>query len=274
MARKQPAFYNTIEYIGPRPQAPKKKNNVFGGWGILVISAGIAFWFGKPLVQPLLAAQSGISVEDASSVIASLNASDSIGDRLAANAISQSRDRVSFDDSYPEISFPGGDVPGNKGKSEDVIVRAYRRLDGAVDLQKEIHEDMRSNFGVYPPLWNATGPNTNVDHRRAQNLQRYFSRFGETLPNDRSSDFQAGDIVVWGLPNGRTDIGIVVPPAPSAKDRGLWIVHNDGKTVKWESEAEGGLSTSPIIGHFRYSPHKHGKASERAAEAVSDAQSF
>lgn len=274
MARKQPAFYNTIEYIGPRPQKPKKKNNVFGGWGILAISAGIAFWFGKPLIQPLLAAESGITLEEASSVISSLSASDRPGDRLAAMAISQSREGVTFDESYPEISFPGGDVPGNRGKSEDVIVRAYRRLDGAVDLQKEIHEDMKANFRVYPQLWSSAGPNPNIDHRRAQNLQRYFSRFGETLSNDRSSDFQPGDIVVWGLANGKTDIAIVVPPAPSASERGLWIVHNNGKGVKWESETEGGLANSTIIGHFRYAPQIHGKAAQKTTEAVSKAESF
>ncbi len=248
MARNRSGFYSTIEYIGPRPQKSKRPN-IFGGWVILVIAGGIAFWFGKPLVQSLQAAQNGASLEETNSVISRLSASSLPGDRLAAFAISHSHEAVSFDASYYKIDFPGGDVPPNKGKAEDVIVRCYRRA--GIDLQKEINDDMTANFADYPQLFDATAPDPNIDHRRAQNLHRFFTRHGQKLENTRNPlDYAPGDIVVWSLSSGKTHIGIVVPN-PSGRESDPWIVHNNGSGVKWES----GLFDSTITGHFRYAPH-------------------
>ena len=75
MARSRPGFYSTIEYIGPRPQKPKRPN-FFGGWVIVVIAVGIGFWFGRPLVPFLKAAQEGVSMEQAEMLISSLAESD------------------------------------------------------------------------------------------------------------------------------------------------------------------------------------------------------
>lgn len=254
MARKRPGFYHTIEYIGPRPQKPKRQN-FFGGWVILALAGGIAFWFGKPLVQSLNAAQNGASAAASDTVISRLGASARLGDRLAAVAISHSYENVTYDSSYYAIEFPGGDVPANKGKAEDVIIRCYRRL--GIDLQKEVNEDMSANFGLYPTLFNATAPDPNIDHRRVQNLHRFFSRHGESLSNSRnSSHYEAGDIVIWSLSSGKIHIGVVVP-SPNGKNTEPWIVHNNGEGVKWES----GLFDYTIVGHFRYAP----KSAETAA---------
>jgi uncharacterized protein YijF (DUF1287 family) len=248
MARNRSGFYSTIEYIGPRPQKPKRPN-IFGGWVILVLAGGIAFWFGKPLVESLKAAQNGASLEEVNLVITALSTSENSGDRLAAAAISHSRESVAFDGSYYKIDFPGGDVPANKGNAEDVIVRCFRRL--GVDLQKEVNDDMTANFRLYPQLWEATAPDPSIDHRRALNLRTFFSRHGETLVNSRNpADYLPGDVVVWGLSTGKTHIGIVVPPA-TGKTGDPWIVHNNGAGVKWES----GLFDYQIIGHYRYAAH-------------------
>lgn len=253
MARNRSGFYSTIEYIGPRPQKPKRPN-IFGGWVILVIAGGIGFWFVKPLVQSLQAAQNGASLEETNLVITTLSASKNASDRLAAAALSHSRESVAFDASYYKIDFPGGDVPPNKGNAEDVIIRCFRRL--GVDLQKEVNDDMTANFREYPQLWEATAPDPSIDHRRALNLQRFFGRHGESLPTTRNgSDYHPGDIVVWGLSTGKTHIGIVVP-SPSGPEGDPWIVHNNGAGVKWES----GLFDHQIIGHFRYAPHTQATA--------------
>ena len=55
MPRPRSGFYSTIEYIGPRPQKPKRRN-FFGGWVIIVIAVGMAAWYGKPLIPFLKAA--------------------------------------------------------------------------------------------------------------------------------------------------------------------------------------------------------------------------
>ena len=245
MARQRSAFYDTIEYIGPRPQKPKRPN-IFGGWVILVIAAGIGCWFARPLVPFLKAAQAGTSIQDANVVISTLESSKNTGDRLAAAALTRTGAPVSYDAAYYKIDYPNGDIPANKGKAEDLIVRCYRQL--GIDLQEQVHNDMEANFRLYPQLWQASGTDSNIDHRRALNLQRFFSRNGEDIPvSKEATNYKPGDIVTWALSGGDTHIGIVVP-GPIGRDKHPWIVHNLNSGVKWENA----LFDHQIIGHYRY----------------------
>ena len=82
-----------------------------------------------------------------------------------------------YDPAYYSIDYPNGDVPADCGVCTDVIIRAYRIL--GIDLQKEVHEDMCSNFEAYPKKWGLSGTDSNIDHRRVPNLMVYFSRHGE-----------------------------------------------------------------------------------------------
>src|ERR671939_713621 len=91
-------------------------------------------------------------------------------------AIEQTKYTLYYDQSYTKISYPGGDVPAERGACTDVIVRAFRK--GGVDLQKEIHEDMARAFSAYPTKWGIKGPDSNIDHRRVPNLRTYFERKG------------------------------------------------------------------------------------------------
>lgn len=263
MARSRPGFYSTIEYIGPRPQKPKRPN-FFGGWVILVIAVGIGFWFGRPLVPFLKAAQEGVSMEQAELLISSLAESDQPGSRLAAAALAHSGDKVVFDPSYYKIPYPNGDVAPGKGGPEDVIIRCYRKI--GIDLQKEVHEDMAENFRLYPQLFGALGPDSNIDHRRVANLQRYFERKGQTLPASReASDYKPGDIVIWSLANADKHIGIVVP-GPGNRAGEAWVVHNMGTGMKWENV----LFDFKIEAHFRY-PAGIAKAPAPQAGTIAEA---
>lgn len=245
MARSKLGFYNTIEYIGPRPQKPKRQN-FFGGWVIVVIAVGIACWFGRPLVPFLKAAQEGVSMEQAEILIQSLSTSDAPGDRLAASALAHSGDSIAYDPSYYKISYPNGDVASGKGNSADVVVRCLRKI--GIDLQKEVHEDMTQHFRLYPQLWGALTPDPNIDHRRVANLQRFFERKGETIPQSRdASAYRPGDIVIWSLANAEQHIGIVVP-GPGNRSHETWVVHNMGSGVKWENI----LFDFKVEAHFRY----------------------
>ena len=51
---------------------------------------------------------------------------------------------MGYDGRHRCISYPGGDVPNDIGVCTDLVIRAYRRL--GIDLQKEVHEEMRSDF--------------------------------------------------------------------------------------------------------------------------------
>ena len=243
--RSHPGFYSTIEYIGPRPQKPKR-GNFFGGWVIVVIAVGIVCWFGWPLVPPLKAALEGVSSEQTALLIASLEQSKEPGGKLAAAALAHSGETVVFDPSYYKIAYPNGDVAPGKGAAADVIIRCYRKL--GIDLQKEVHEDMAQHFKRYPQLWGALVPDTNIDHRRVANLQRFFERKGQTLTASRDPlDYRPGDIVIWSLANAESHIGIVVPCLDPHSGE-VWVVHNMGGGVKWENV----LFDYKIAAHFRY----------------------
>lgn len=255
MPRPRSGFYSTIEYIGPRPQKPKRRN-FFGGWVIIVIAVGMGFWFGRPLIPFLKATQVDATMEQASVLISALEGTDKFGSGLAAAALAHSGDEVSYDPSYYKIAYPNGDVPSGKGVAADVIVRCYRRM--GIDLQQQVHEDMLENFRLYPQLWDAPAPDSNIDHRRIPNLQRFFERKGQTVPPSRmASDYRPGDIVVWSLANADPHIGIVVP-GPGKRSGEAWVVHNMGAGMKWENI----LFNYPIQRHFRF------PAAEETAETA------
>lgn len=251
MSRQRTGFYNTIEYIGPRPQKPKRRN-FFGGWVIIVIALGMGFWFGRPLMPFLKATQAVTSMENADLLISSLKESNEFGDTLAAAALAHSGHSVSYDPSYYKISYPNGDLPANKGVAADVLIRCYRKV--GMDLQVLVHEDMNADFRGYPGLWGATAPDPNIDHRRVANLQRFFEHKGQTIsPSRNTADYRPGDIVVWELGNAEKHIGIVVP-GPGDRAGEAWVVHNMGAGVKWENI----LFDYSIQRHFRY-PGEVGK---------------
>jgi uncharacterized protein len=146
--------------------------------------------------------------------------------RLSEAALELTRQKVTYDPSYFTINYPNGDIPANKGVCTDVVIRAYRKL--GIDLQKEVHEDMKANFRIYPQKWGLSGTDKNIDHRRVLNLMTFFSRNGQVKPlTDKPGDYLPGDIVCWDLGGGITHIGIVTGKKKSGGNRNL-IVHNIG----------------------------------------------
>ena len=252
-SRPKSHHLGTIEYIGPRPQPKKaqRRPNFLGGWVVLLIAAAAAWHFGKPLVPLLRAQQAVASVESADVLINQLAGSVNFGERLAAAALQRSKVPTVYDNSYYLIAYPNGDIPvapdGRcKGKAEDLLVRSYRFL--GLDLQVLVHEDMSKNFSVYPRLWDSRAPDANIDHRRVQNLQRFFQRAGAELKVTReASDYKPGDVVVWMLASGDLHTGIVVP-GPGERGDEAWVVHDIGSGPKWENI----LTDYQIQGHYRY----------------------
>lgn len=166
--------------------------------------------------------------------------------QVSACAIELTKDSVEYDPSYFSIAYPNGDVPKGKGVCTDVIIRTYRKM--GIDLQKEVHEDMKQNFSVYPKLWALTKTDTNIDHRRVPNLMTYFKRQrAEKTISLNPKDYLPGDIVAWNLGGGTTHIGIVVDQKSNDKKQNL-IVHNIGQGQVVEDV----LFAYKIIGHYRY----------------------
>ncbi|MHC1777912.1 MAG: DUF1287 domain-containing protein [Lentimicrobium sp.] len=170
----------------------------------------------------------------------------SFPDRLSDAALELTKQTVIYDPSYYTISYPNGDIPSGRGVCSDVVIRAYRKL--GIDLQKEVHEDMKANFRLYPDNWGLSKPDKNIDHRRVPNLMTFFERHGLTKPITKNSgDYLPGDIVCWDLGGGVTHIGIVVGKKSSDHKRNL-IVHNiGGGQVLADC-----LFEYKIIGHYIY----------------------
>jgi uncharacterized protein YijF (DUF1287 family) len=153
---------------------------------------------------------------------------------------------ILYDPTYFQLDYPNGDVPIGKGVCTDVVIRTYRKL--GVDLQKEVHEDMKTNFQVYPKIWGLSKPDTNIDHRRVPNLMVYFDRFGiEKAISNNPEDYDPGDIICWRLPNGMTHIGMMIDEKSRDNERFL-IVHNIGQG----QIAEDILFDFEIIGHYAF----------------------
>jgi len=168
-------------------------------------------------------------------------------ERLSQATIDLTNQEVVYDPSYFSIAYPNGDIPIGKGVCTDVVIRAYRKL--GIDLQKEVHEDMKANFSLYPKIWGLAHTDKNIDHRRVPNLMVFFKRHGVAKPiSNVAEDYLPGDIVCWNLGGGTTHIGLVVNKKSTDRQRYL-IVHNiGGGQVLADC-----LFDYKIIGHYSFS---------------------
>jgi len=164
---------------------------------------------------------------------------------LVAAARAQVGVTLSYDPSYQRIAYPMGDVPMERGVCSDVVIRAFRAT--GIDLQEELHRDMKRHFGAYPKSWGLSAPDPNIDHRRVPNLATWFTRQGYALAvSDDSAAYRAGDVVAWALNDGRPHIGIVSDRRSEDGARPL-VIHNIG----WGAREEDVLFEYRIAGHFR-----------------------
>ena len=166
---------------------------------------------------------------------------------LIDSARSQVGVTTGYDPAYVQLRFPGGDVDPSTGVCTDVLIRAYRGI--GVDLQELVHIDMRANFSAYPSRWGLRSVDSNIDHRRVPNLEKFFARNGGGLPiSERGLDYRPGDVVTWMI-GDRPHTGLVTDELADDNTRYL-IVHNVGSGAQLEDV----LFEWPITGHFRWIP--------------------
>ena len=167
------------------------------------------------------------------------------GGTLARAAIQQVGVTVHYDPMYRRIAYPNGDVPRDRGVCTDVVIRAFRTI--GIDLQQKVHEDMGRNFAAYPRKWGLSVTDSNIDHRRVPNLQKWFERQRRSLPvSARAADYRAGDVVSWKLDNGLDHVGVV--SANRGGDGRPLVVHNIGRGAREEDV----LFAWRITGHYRW----------------------
>ena len=173
---------------------------------------------------------------------------ESWGGRLSAAAIERTQHRVVYDAAYTRIAYPMGDVAPDRGVCSDVVVRSMRAI--GLDLQRLVHEDMKAVFGAYPNHWGLSRPDSNIDHRRVPNLEKFFTRNNlHLLPSDDPADYRPGDIVAWNL-KGESGgwlphIGVVTSKIGASG--APMVVHNIGAGPKHEDV----LFNWPMTGRYR-----------------------
>jgi hypothetical protein len=171
---------------------------------------------------------------------------DTLAGKLAEAALERTTHFVRYDGSYRRIDYPNGDVPDDTGVCTDVVIRAYRAI--GIDLQRLVHEDMENNFSDYPSIWGLHRTDSNIDHRRVPNLQKYFERQAASIPvSSEAGKYLPGDLVTWMLPGNLPHIGVVTSGRSETGQRHL-IVHN----INAGPVIEDVLFKFPITGHYRY----------------------
>jgi hypothetical protein len=167
-------------------------------------------------------------------------------EKLIVGGVEQESYTLNYDPAYVKLDYPGGDVPLDRGVCADVVVRAFRKA--GMDLQKEVHEDMKASFAAYPKNWGATRPDRNIDHRRVANLMTFFERKGKAVTvSKQAEDYRPGDVVAWELDSGRLHIGLVTDVKIANTER-YAMVHN----IAAGAQIEDVLFAWRIIGHYRY----------------------
>jgi len=169
-------------------------------------------------------------------------------EKLSNAAISIIDASIVYTPNYVSIKYPNGDVPAKTGVCTDVVIRAYRKL--GIDLQKEVHEDIKANFSKYPNLkkWGLKKPDTNIDHRRVPNLEVFFERKGQKLAvTTDAKDYKTGELVTWMINGKLPHIGIVTHKKSSDGKRPM-LVHNVGGGQVLEDC----LFSYDIVGHYLF----------------------
>lgn len=165
--------------------------------------------------------------------------------KVAVGAELRALKSETYDPAYVRLAYPMGDVADDRGVCTDTVIRAFRHA--GVDLQVEVHEDMRASFSAYPKIWGLSKPDRNIDHRRVPNLETLFRRKGGArTPSQTASDYQAGDVVSWRLTgSGLPHIGVVTR---KKRDGQPLVAHNIGAGTREEPC----LFDWPMEGWFRF----------------------
>ena len=163
---------------------------------------------------------------------------------IVAAARSQIGKTITYDPAYTSLSYPGGDVPIEKGVCTDVVIRALRDALN-MDLQKLVHEDMSIAFSKYPDIWGLKKPDSNIDHRRVLNLMTYFTRQGYSLKvTQDKKNYLAGDFVTCSVQNRPHIIIVSNRKGPNGTP---FVIHNIGRGTQEENR----LFEFPLTGHYR-----------------------
>ena len=165
---------------------------------------------------------------------------DAIDDQT--DILQSAREYIATNPKYKSKYYDGGYPDDGFGVCTDVV--AFACKGAGYDLKELMAEDI----AAAPDAYKIETPDSNIDFRRVDNLNVYFSRHAQSLTTDLNDieNWQGGDIVVFG-----NHVAIV---SDNRNRKGIpYIIHLVSPTQKayeqdgmehWEKKAG-------IIGHYR-----------------------
>ena len=147
-----------------------------------------------------------------------------------------------YDGSYHKGGYP----PDNVGVCTDVVWRAFKNA--GYSLKDMVDADVERRMTDYT---NIQTPDPNIDFRRVKNLRVFFEKYAVklTLDLDKTSEWQAGDIVIFG---DDKHIGII---SDKRNYKGTpYVIHNGGQKKREEDclEKLDFAGTYKVTGHYRF----------------------
>jgi uncharacterized protein YijF (DUF1287 family) len=153
---------------------------------------------------------------------------------------------------YIAMRYPMGDVPRTIGVCTDVVIRAVRNA--GIDIQSELHDDIRRAPAAYPMVKGMGDPN--IDQRRVGTLLPYFLRHWERHSarlDDPADPLRPGDVIfmdTFPSRSGPDHVGIV---SDSLDGHGLPLVINNWTDGMVTAEMDV-LTFVPVLYRFRLPP--------------------
>ena len=183
--------------------------------------------------------------------ITSLSDKDSDGINDIDDIISTARKEVKNKTLYQDGYFAWGYPPKGQWVCTDMIWRALEAA--GYKLKDMIDADIAQYPSDYPRVW--WTPEPNIDFRRVPNLNVFFSKYtlsltNQMIPNnqDNLAQWQAGDIVVFDVPNqhiaiisdkrDKNGVPMLLHNYSDYAREDNWVFYDDPKYF-------------PIIGHYR-----------------------
>lgn len=180
---------------------------------------------------------------------------DNDGIKDLQDIVDGAREELASRPRYRSVYYAGGYPPASEGVCTDVIWRAFKHA--GYDLKDMVDSDIANNTFLYPRVLVDGRPDPNIDFRRVQNLDVFFSRFGEALTTEIMVDdienlaqWQGGDIVVFSKPLNH--IGIVSDKR--RRDGVPLVIHNGGPFPREQDILLG--DNAVIAGHYRFPKEK------------------
>ena len=222
-------------YTKPRRRRRRRRRWPVAVLLLLLLAAGFLLW--RRLPRPYYTA-SQLGIPEVHSTV------DYDGDGVEdyADMVLGARAYIETKPHYESKYYAGGYPDDGLGVCTDVIWQAFRAA--GYELKDLVDADIAACPEAYPQI---TTPDGNIDFRRVENLDSFFTRHAQVLTCslDDPAQWQPGDIVTF---NNSQHVAIC---SDKRTEEGIpWIIHH-GNPVE-EAVEKDQMGRFTVTGHYRW----------------------